>query len=384
MATRIPRPAERPTLDTVARAAGVSRMTVSNAYNRPDQLSAATRDRVLDAARALGYAGPHPTAASLRLGRTDTVGVVLTERLPEAFVDPGLVMILHGIATELSRAGNALLLVPAYGADGEALLRHALVDALILCSLAPDDPAVAAALDRRVPLVTVGYPRLPRVPFVGPDTGAAAGLVAEHLLALGHRRIAVLTTVSGEARGPSRPIFGDRVDGFRRVVRAAGRSTGEIEIVTAPDNARAAGRDAIAPLLRSAEPPTAVFAVTDILALGALDAAHAAGRAVPGELSVAGYDGIAAGETSDPPLTTITQDLFGQGRAAARLARRRTTATSPVATATRSPMRPWATGLTAGPNQPRAIASSRSSTATRSPSRSCHRARTAACSPGAV
>src|SRR5277367_1893874 len=105
--------AERPTLDTVAAAAGVSRMTVSNAYNRADQLSAATRERVLEVARQLGYPGPDPTAASLRLGRTGTVGVVLTERLPYAFTDPGLVTILHGIATALSDAGNALLLVPA-------------------------------------------------------------------------------------------------------------------------------------------------------------------------------------------------------------------------------------------------------------------------------
>src|SRR6195952_5905427 len=109
---------ERPPLDTVAAAAGVSRMTVSNAYNRPNQLSAATREHVLAAAQALGYAGPDPAAASLRLGRTGTVGVVLTERLPYAFADPGLITILHGIATELSEAGNALLLVPAALGDG--------------------------------------------------------------------------------------------------------------------------------------------------------------------------------------------------------------------------------------------------------------------------
>src|ERR1700742_2448613 len=115
----------RLTLDSVAAAAGVSRMTVSNAYNRPDQLAAATREHVLETARRLGYAGPDPAAASLRLGRTGTVGVVLTERLPYAFADPGLIQILHGIATELSEAGNALLLVPAYGPDGESLLRHA-------------------------------------------------------------------------------------------------------------------------------------------------------------------------------------------------------------------------------------------------------------------
>ncbi|WP_375474757.1 LacI family DNA-binding transcriptional regulator [uncultured Jatrophihabitans sp.] len=322
--------ADRPTLDTVAAAAGVSRMTVSNAYNRPDQLSAATRRRVLEVAGRLGYAGPNPTAASLRLGRTGTVGVMLTEQLPSAFADPGLILILHGIATELSAAGNALLLVPTYGADGASLLRHALIDALILCSLSPDDPAVAAAVERRAPLVTVGYPRLARVPCVGPDNRAAAAGMAAHLLELGHRRCAVLTTVSGHRQGPARPIFGDRVNGFSRAIgaaaqrnRADARRT-EIAMFRAADNTREAGRAALRSALARAasDRPTAIFAVTDILALGALDAAREAGLSVPGELSVAGYDDIAEAATSTPALTTVAHDLFGQGRIAARLARR--------------------------------------------------------------
>jgi DNA-binding LacI/PurR family transcriptional regulator len=321
MATGMPGDRARPTLDTVAAAAGVSRMTVSNAYNRPDQLSTATRERVLAAAARLGYAGPDPTAASLRLRRTGTVGVVLTERLPYAFADPGLVTILHGIATELSDAGNALLLVPAFGADGGSLLRQAMVDALILCSLAPDDPAVAAAVERNVPLVTVGTPRLPGMPCVSPDNRRLAAEVAAHLLELGHSSFAVLTTVTGAGHGPSRPIFGVRVDGFTRVVTDAGAS---VEVIGAADNSRAAGREAVSRLLdrKRDERPTALFAVTDILALGVLDAAAGAGVAVPGGLSVAGFDDIDAATTSTPALTTVAHDLFGQGRTAARLALR--------------------------------------------------------------
>ncbi|MDQ1540555.1 MAG: hypothetical protein QOH29_1281, partial [Actinomycetota bacterium] len=89
--------AGRPTLETVARAAGVSPMTVSNAYNRPDQISAETRSRVLEVARSLGYAGPDPAGRSLRRGRADTIGVLLTEQLPYAFSDPGTVEFLHGV-----------------------------------------------------------------------------------------------------------------------------------------------------------------------------------------------------------------------------------------------------------------------------------------------
>jgi DNA-binding LacI/PurR family transcriptional regulator len=319
-------PGQRPTLDTVAAAAGVSRMTVSNTYNRPDQVAPATRERVLAAAARLGYAGPDPTAASLRLRRTGTVGVVLTERLPYAFADPGLVTILHGIATELSEAGNALLLVPAFGADGESLLRHAMVDALILCSLDRDDPAVTGALARKVPLVTVGNPKLPRVPRIGPDNAGAAAAVARHLAGLGHRRLAVVTTVTGQRRAPSRPVFGERVEGFRAALPEAA-----VEVVCAADNSRDSGAAAVRELLARprGDRPTAVFGVTDILALGVLDAAAAAGLAVPAELSVAGFDDIAAAATGRPPLTTIAHDLFGQGRDAARLALRLVAGESP-------------------------------------------------------
>jgi DNA-binding LacI/PurR family transcriptional regulator len=312
---------QRPTLDTVAAAAGVSRMTVSNAYNRPDQLAVETRQRVLAAAAELGYPGPDPAAASLRLRRSGTVGVVLTERLPYAFADPGLVTILHGIATELSAAGNALLLVPGRGADGGSLVRHAIVDGLLLCALDERDPTVAAALERQVPVVTVGQPRLAGVPRVGTDNRRGAGLVARHLLDLGHRRFAVVTATSTDAADIPRPLFAERVAGFRDTAIAGGAAAADVTIVCAPENDRAAGRLAVAQLLAlpKARQPTAIFAVTDILALGGLDAAAAAGVEVPTRLSIAGFDDVAAAASSTPPLTTVDHDLFAQGRGAARL-----------------------------------------------------------------
>ncbi|MEO8889378.1 MAG: LacI family DNA-binding transcriptional regulator [Jatrophihabitantaceae bacterium] len=311
---------ERPTLDTVATAAGVSRMTVSNAYNRPDQISAATRERVLQVAAGLGYSGPDPTAASLRLRRTGTVGVVLTERLPYAFTDPGMVQILHGLATELSEAGMALLLVPESGSADGSLLRQAMVDALILCSLSPDDPAVAAAQDRNVPLVTVGNPHLPKVPTVGVDNRRTAALAAPHLRSLGHRRFAILTAGPAPGTGLMRPGFRERPEGFRAAL--VGVDPASAVLCPAAENARAAGAEAVRALLAmpAATRPTALFAVTDILALGAIDAAAELGIDVPGQLSVVGYDDIPEAATSHPPLTTIRQDLFEQGRTAARLA----------------------------------------------------------------
>ena len=193
-------------MQTVATAAGVSRMTVSNAYNRPDQLTAETRERILQLARDLGYPGPDPAAQSLRRRSTGAIAVVLTSRLTDAFTDPGLVMILHGIAGQLSDAGRALLLVPT-SAAATFPVRHAIADAFILCDLAADDPAVTDALDRHIPVVTIGHPRLPGTPTVGIDNQRSAAMAASYLLELGHRRFGLLSWRPDErrARWPRAP-----------------------------------------------------------------------------------------------------------------------------------------------------------------------------------
>ncbi len=332
----------RPTLDAVARAAGVSRMTVSNAYNRPDQLSASTRAAVLETARVLGYPGPDPAGRSLRRGRSGTLGVLITEQLAYGFSDPGMVSFLSGVATAVGDAGQGLLLVPTEANAGHALVRNALVDAFVLCWLAPSDPAVADVLARRLPVVTAGQPRLPGVPHIGVDNARAAALAAEHLIGLGHTRFGVVTLAepgdgpaggdsehgsqdgSQDGRAPQPDLPGihlgmrARVRGFRRAVGAAGVPV----VVAAAANDRTAGA-AAARLLLDRPPrrrPSAVFAVTDVLALGVLDAAEALGVEVPGGLSVVGYDGVSAGATARPPLTSVFIGLAEQGRAAARAA----------------------------------------------------------------
>ncbi len=227
-------PLDRPTLDTVAAAAGVSRMTVSNAYNRPDQLSAATRERILAVAAELGYSGPSPAGRSLRRGHAGTIGIVLTESLSYAFTDPGLVSFLRGVADELTEAGRAMLLVPTHAGRDDQLVRDAIVDAFVLCSLRDDDPAVAAVQARGVPVVTVGSPKLKGRPHIGIDNIAAAKLAADHLTGLGHRRLAVVgvpDTMPLDVQGPvvqSRRGFKLRVTGFVAAAAASGIDPGSI------------------------------------------------------------------------------------------------------------------------------------------------------------
>ena len=315
---------DRPTLDTVARAAGVSRMTVSNAYNRPDQLSPGTRERVLAVAQQLGYAGPDPAARSLRRRRTGTIGVLLTERLEYAFTDPGMVALLRGLAAELGGAGQSMLLVPSEADDVGDLVRSALVDAFVVCSMDEKDEAVIAVRQRRLPLVTVGHPRLQGVPFVGIDNVRAASLAADHLLSLGHRRLGVVG-LPGRDPGdterrevPVRVGLRDRVEGFRRTTSARHGAT--VSVVDATVHTHDEGMRVARLLLDvpARERPTAVFCVTDVLAFAVLEVARELGISVPGQLSVVGFDDIEEAHRTTPPLTTISQDLQGKGRVAAR------------------------------------------------------------------
>ena len=318
----------RPTLDTVAAAAGVSRMTVSNAYNRPDQLSAATRERVLAAAAELGYGGPDPAGRSLRRRQAGAVGVLMSEDLSTAFTDPGLVAFMNGLASELGAAGQAMLLIPPEADHDGSLVRSAIVDAFILCSVDDRDPAVAAVVARRLPIVAAGSLRLSGVPVVGIDDRAGAALAANHLLSLGHRSFGVVTRpakndAAGTWRGGA-PRIGlrHRVEGFTRAVQGAGLDESAVVVVCADENTEQSGARASRVLLERSpgERPTAIFAVTDVLALGVLSAASDVGVRVPRELSIVGFDDIADSSRSVPALTTVAQSLHEQGVHAARMA----------------------------------------------------------------
>src|SRR4051812_4490892 len=283
----------RVTLATVAEALGVSAMTVSNAYNRPEKLSPQLRERVLAKAAELGYAGPHATARSLRRGRAGALGVVLGETLPYAFEDPAAVEFLRGLAHVSARAGVALHLVPASGDEGDpALVLDAMVDAFVVFSLPDGHPLADALVRRGLRTVVEGGPELPGCPLVGIDEHAAAAAAAGHVRALGHRRIGVISLPMGGRPRGDRPIApGDTPTHRITRGRLAGfRAAGPVAAREAAFNDRASGEAAAGALLDGAEPPTALLCMSDELAIGALRAAAARGLAVPAGLSVVGWD----------------------------------------------------------------------------------------------
>lgn len=320
--------AKRVTLQTLAEHLGVSRTTVSNAYNRPEQLSDTLRQRILDTAAELGYRGPDATARMLRTGRHDTIGVVFTEDLRFVFSDPDTTAFLEGVAKASTGEGTGVLLLPSPAGMpvAQTPLARAAVDGFIVFSAPDDHPAVAEVMARALPVVLVDEPDLGSdASFLGIDDELGASLLARHLHELGHRRVGVVSLPMSADR---EAVLGPRtIDEARssavRVVRA--RMAGILDTGLEPviHSARAndpdAGRDAALDLLRSNLDLTAVIGLTDQLAIGVTQAAARLGLDVPGDLSVVGFDDIPRASTWDVPLTTIRQPLVDKGRRAAQL-----------------------------------------------------------------
>ncbi|AXI80842.1 LacI family DNA-binding transcriptional regulator [Peterkaempfera bronchialis] len=330
-------------------------MTVSNVFNGTGRVSAAVRTRVLETAEALGYAGPDPTAASLRRRRTGTLGVVLPMPLAAAFADPAATAFLRGAAEEFQRRelGMTLLaLPPAVGPLPRtaaapphpvspaplAALERAVIDAALLYSVEVDHPGLAVLAKRGLPVAAADSPghgtglRIFGAAwsgFVTVDDRDGGHAAARHLIDLGHRRAVVLvdrlavqprhgTATWAEALATSSAILHERLSGYLTAWTDAGLPPGHLTVVECGDNTVAAGREATRPLLAAGSPPTAVLAIGDLLALGACQAAEEAGLTIPGDLSVVGYDDIPAAAAADPPLTTVRQPSVDKGRHAAR------------------------------------------------------------------
>ncbi len=324
----------RATLKEVAAELGVSLATVSNAYNRPDQLSAALRERVFETARRLGYPGPDAMARGLRRGRAGAVGVLYEDRLSYAFADPAAVLFLRGVSVATEEAKLGLLLLS--GAPGEArgpeAVSGAVVDGFVVNSLSEGDPLVASALERRLPVVVVDQPRIGSLAFVGIDDEGAARSVAEHLVGLGHRRFGVVTFGLGPKRpegdgiasierqeAATYPVSRNRLRGFAAALEAAGVAWEDVPIYENYENVPEGGKRATEFLLSQEPRPTAILAISDQLAFGAIEAAKEMGLSVPEDLSVAGFDDVPEAAAATPPLTTIRQPHQRKGSEAVRL-----------------------------------------------------------------
>jgi alanine racemase len=309
----------RPRIDDVARKAGVSKTAVSFAFNRPDRLNPNTASRILDVAKALGYR-PNPVARMLTQRQTMSIGLMTPHALSMAFANPFFGALAEGIALVAEPAGYALHFIsPDRGSLGRALNR-ATVDGLVVIGLPAQHPEVDQLRDAGLPMVLVDSAAMPDVPSISVDDEGGAHQAATHLLDLGHRDV-LIVAIAPQAPyppGESHGVGPDRLRGYDRAFHDRGLPFPEDSLVSAQstiEGGSAAFRGAWAQGSR----PTAVLAMSDAIAIGALAAAGSLGLRVPDDLSVVGFDDIEIAALTNPPLTTVHQPIRGKGEAAMHL-----------------------------------------------------------------
>lgn len=310
------KPAAKVTLQSIADAVGVSRMTVSNAFSRPDQLSPELRDRILKVAGKLGYSGPDPAARALARGRTGAVGLLLNDKLSEAFADAVSAEFLAAVGDTLSEHGLALTLLTHPVQESEYNpARDVAMDGVLVYTCTPSTAGMEWLAKRALPTVAVDQHVADGVPTINIDDRSGARAAAEHLVGLGHRRVGILTLQPDDPEADPDDNFPSqqRVLGWTEPLRAAGIDPIVVASTFTPTSA---AYEAALDLLQREDRPTAVLCFSDMFARGVLRAAETLGLRVPDDLSVVGFDDNPLAATSHPPLTTVRQDVTAKGRAA--------------------------------------------------------------------
>lgn len=302
-----------PTLEEIAQVAGVSRSTVSRVVNNSPNVRGEVRQRVWRVVKEMGYS-PNVAARSLAGQHSQILGVVIPETVGTVFVDPFFPMVLRGIADAANERRYFLMLSAVSQSLEEDFYRRALrsqmLDGLLLVSARFGDPLIPLLLRDEIPFVTTGR-RLnhPEVSYVDVDNLRGAHMAVEHLLAQGRRRVATITGPLNMAPGL------DRLEGYKAALRGAGKGIHE-DLIAGGDFTEASGFTAMQQLLRHA--PDAVFAASDMMAVGALRALHQAGQRVPQDVALVGFDDAPVATYMDPPLTTVRQPVYQMGVAAVK------------------------------------------------------------------
>jgi len=311
-------PRFRPTQRQIAEEVGVSRTTVSLVLNNVPgvRISSGTRQRIVEVARRLNYY-PDAAARTLVSGRTQTIGFVLCQSPDRIFADAFLPEVLRGVGDAVQESGFRVLVHSVEDVIAPdayvGLVREKQTDGIILSGPRSDDRQLARLRAEGFPIVLLGQLSGSDFPFVDVDNVGAAKQAVNHLLELGHRRIGMITNAPLTYTAAR-----DRLTGYRQVLEEAG-VTYEQELVRYGDFREESGFHAMRQLLSLAEPPTAVFVASDLVAFGALVAIKEQGLRVPDDVSLVGFDDVRLAHYVDPPLTTVRLPAYGLGYQAATL-----------------------------------------------------------------
>ncbi len=318
----------RVTINDIARIAGYSKTSVSFAFNDPSRISETAREKILAIAGELGYV-PDPVARNLTLGTHGTIGLLLPETIATAFQNSHLSQVVQGIGEICERENHSLTLIPPRRESLLEGVRSAAVDGLITLGLEPGTDIVELIRQRHLPFVTIDGQDGGGFPVVGIDDRAAAAAAMNHVLDLGHRRIAVVCFVDEPQLTGVSPVRAARMAGYREALEARGvavTAAGAQGAAGAPDarfweceSSMAGGREAAERILDSGDAPTAVVTMSDVIGLGVLEYLGEAGRRVPEDVSVVGFDDIPEATLVRPQLTTVSQYGLEKGRRAAEI-----------------------------------------------------------------
>lgn len=311
----------RVTIDDIARKAGVSKTSVSFAFNNPDRLSESTLNHILKVAEELGYT-PDPIASNLKTRRTGCIGLLLPQAIPVVAQNPHNFEFIEGIGEVCNEVGVSLMLVPPLKGNLNRAIGRAAVDGFITLGLEPFRQTVRVLRQRGIPFVMVDSEPIAGIPCVNLDDEYGGYMAMAHLLKQGHRRIAILA-IQSEHHGNYEQYTGllrRRVSGYLRALKAFdlnidGTQIRLVECKVQPDE----GYRAFKALWRSPNRPTAILAMGDLLILGAMRAARELGVRIPHDVSLVGYDDIEFSRIASPQLTTIRQPTVEKGHTAARL-----------------------------------------------------------------
>jgi DNA-binding LacI/PurR family transcriptional regulator len=304
------------TLEDVAARAGVSRATASRVINGSPRVTEETRAAVEQAVKALRYT-PNRAARSLAGRTSDTVALVVSEPSARLFGDPFFAGTVRGVAAALAETRYQLVLLATQGDDDRARVeRHLLqgtTDGALLLSTRADDPLPRRLAREGLPCVIAGRPAADApVGYVDADNEGGARAAVEHLLERGRE---VIGTVAGPA---DMAVGADRYEGWRAALLAAGLKPSR-SLGARADFTRAGGAAAAERLLERVPAVDAVFAASDLMALGVLDTLRARGRRVPDDVALVGFDDSELAPAADPPLTSVRQPIEQMGREMAAL-----------------------------------------------------------------
>jgi DNA-binding LacI/PurR family transcriptional regulator len=316
-------------LKDVSKLIGVSTATISNAFNRPDQLSVALRSRILSECERIGYAGPSMIARSLRSGQSDVIAVMLSDSLSYSFSDPMATDFMAGITEVLAAEHKQLLLLSSTIKTDAQIRAESLPDGFIFYG-APEGDSFNRVIRSGKPLIVVDFD-YPEVPSVNIDNFEACKQLASHAIKSSQDVPAIIgmrlknddnkvhALVQSDLAHDKQEISWQRLFGYMAGAQEHGIEISPEHIIHLPVNVLEQAEEGVQQLLSHASRPNVILCMSDIIAIAACKVARELGLRIPQDIRITGFDDIAEAARNQPPLTTISQQGYEKGQLAAKL-----------------------------------------------------------------